>query len=278
MAVYAIGDLQGCYDEFQRLLDKLHFDPDQDRLWLTGDLVNRGPDSLKVLRQVRSLGNAAICVLGNHDLHLLARAAGVRESGKRDTLDAVLGAEDAQVLMDWLRHQPLLHHDNALGWTMVHAGLAPQWDLPTARACAAEVEAALRADDYQKFLAQLFKNRATQWHEGLDLTDRRHFAVNCLTRLRYCHPDGSLALGHSGAPGTQPKGQVPWFEVPGRQNEGMRVIFGHWSTLGPLTRPDLLALDGGCVWGGSLASARIDETPQRISWPCEGYRQPGRKG
>lgn len=277
MAVYAIGDLQGCFKEFRALLAQLQFDPEIDRVWLTGDLVNRGPDSLEVLRKVKNLGEAATYVLGNHDLHLLGRAAGVRTPSNRDSLDQVLGASDCDLLMDWLRQQPLLHHDEALGWTMVHAGLAPQWDLKTALACAREVENGLRGNDYPRFLASLFGNGADTWDPGLTAADRCRFTVNCLTRLRYCHSDGRLALGHSGAPGTQPEGQVPWFEVPDRRHAGTRVIFGHWSTLGPVAEPELLALDGGCVWGGCLAAARIDTArPRLVKLPCEGYQQPAR--
>ncbi len=277
MAVYAIGDLQGCFKEFQVLLDQLQFNPDADRLWLTGDLVNRGPDSLNVLRLVKSLGKAALCVLGNHDLHLLGRAAGIRGASNRDTLDEVLHAPDSDQLLDWLRQQPLLQHDEVLGWTMVHAGLAPQWDLAMARACAREVQDGLKGDDYPRFLESLFGNGADRWNPDLDAEERCRFTVNCLTRLRYCHADGRIALGYSGAPGSQPKGQLPWFEVPGRRHEGTRVIFGHWSTLGLRAQPGLLALDGGCVWGNCLAAARIDSAPpQLVMLPCAGYQKPAR--
>lgn len=274
MAVYAIGDIQGCYREFRAMLEKIAFDAERDHIWLTGDLVNRGPRSLEVLRLVRELGEAASCVLGNHDLHLIGRAAGIRRRGNKDTLDDVLRAPDRDELIDWLRRQPLLRHDKALGWTMVHAGLAPQWDLETARGAAQEIETGLRSDDYREFLASLSGAAPNRWHDDLGPDERRRFTVNCLTRLRYCRPDGRLALGYSGRPGTQPKRQLPWFEVPGRKHAGIRIIFGHWSTLGPMARPDLLALDGGCVWGHCLAAARIDTASELIRLPCGGYQRP----
>ena len=262
MAVFAIGDIQGCYAEFRTLLADIGFNRARDRLWLTGDLVNRGPDSLAVLRHVRDLGERACCVLGNHDLHLLAVACGARSSSRNDTLDAVLAAPDADELLDWLRRRPLLHHDADLGWTMVHAGLAPQWDVETAARCARQLEQRLERADYASFLGVLFGNDPDKWRADLRGIERLRVAANCLTRLRYCRADGSLALQYNGPPGTQPEGLVPWFDVPGRASLGSRILFGHWSTLGARTnvagessdRNDILALDGRLRLGRQAAS------------------------
>lgn len=277
MAVYAIGDLQGCYDEFRALLDRIGFDPAQDRLWLCGDLVNRGPRSLEVLRFVRALGDAAITVLGNHDLHLLALWQGRhRHSKSNDTLDSILAAPDREELMEWLRQRPLLHHDAALGWTLVHAGLAPQWDLATAQTCAREVEAALRGPDFHDFIDHMYGNEPHRWDPELHGWERLRFTVNCLTRLRYCSADGALSLAYKGAPATRPHDLLPWFDVPGRRSAGQRIVFGHWSTLGLYRGADVLALDTGCLWGGALSAARLDhpDVPV-ISLPCRGWRVPG---
>lgn len=274
MAVYAIGDIQGCYQAFKTLLAAIGFEAARDELWLTGDLVNRGPDSLAVLRYVRALGERAHCVLGNHDLHLLAVASGARHAGARDTFSAVLAAADAAELLDWLRHRPLLHHDTALGWTMVHAGLAPQWDLATAQHCAWDLERRLRRDDYASLLAMLFGDEPDLWHDGLNGLERLRFTTNCLTRLRYCSADGRLALKHKGAPGTQTEGLVPWFRMPGRVNTDLKILFGHWSTLGALAEDNLLALDGGCVWGGELVAARLDGETVLTTLACEAQQVP----
>ncbi len=274
MAVYAIGDIQGCFAEFRSLLDKTGFDPAQDELWLTGDLVNRGPDSLSVLRFVRELGDSARCVLGNHDLHLLAVGCGARRSSRRDTLEGLLAAPDAAALLDWLRHRPLLHHDESLGWTMVHAGLPPQWNLETAKRCARELEARLQRDDYANLLAVLFDDQPDIWSQTLSDIERLRFTTNCLTRLRYCEPDGRLAFKPKGAPGTAPEHLLPWFRVPGRASADMKIVFGHWSTLPPLFEPRLLALDRGCVWGGQLAAARLDGELSVLAVDCPGHQAP----
>lgn len=264
MATYAVGDLQGCDATFAALLATLDFDPSRDRLWLVGDLVNRGPDSLGVLRRVRALGETCVTVLGNHDLHLLAcaRVPGQRPR-RRDTLDAVLAAPDRDELLDWLRHQPLLHHDAALGCVMVHAGLPPAWDVATAARLAAEVEAVLRGPGCDDFLAAMYGNTPERWDPHLAGQARLRFITNALTRIRYCGPDGRLDFDEKGAPTSEQADLVPWFAVPARASRGTTVVFGHWSTL-RLSAEDaraagVLALDTGAVWGGELSAVRLED-------------------
>jgi bis(5'-nucleosyl)-tetraphosphatase (symmetrical) len=277
MAVFAIGDVQGCYDDLMRLLERIHFDEADDRLWFAGDLVNRGPDSLGVLRFVRKLGKRAVTVLGNHDLHLLAVAAGTAKPRANDTLDDILEAEDRDEYLDWLRHRPLLHHDASLGYTLVHAGLPPQWDLGLARECAQELESALRGPDPAGFFREMYGDEPHRWSDGLKGISRLRFIVNCFTRLRYCSAAGDLELKHKGAPGTQPEGCLPWFEVPDRASAGLHVLFGHWSTLGEVRRHNVYPLDTGCVWGGRLTCLRLDGDGSD-SWycvDCAGSQSPG---
>ncbi len=270
MAVYAIGDLQGCRDEFAALLDRLAFDPAHDRVWLTGDLVNRGPDSLGALRAVMGLGDAARVVLGNHDLHLLAVAHDpTRTLNAGDTLDDILSAPDRDELIGWLLRQPLLHEDPALGWTMVHAGLAPEWDLPTAAACAKEVSQALAADP-RGFFAAMYGNQPDRWEAGLTGTDRLRFTVNCLTRLRFVAADGRLLLKYKGPVAGGPAGAFPWFQVPGRKSAGQRIVFGHWSALGYYEGEGVASLDTGCVWGGALTAVRLDAPAAPVQVACRG--------
>jgi bis(5'-nucleosyl)-tetraphosphatase (symmetrical) len=260
MAVYAIGDLQGCLDPLVRLLDRIDFDPACDRLWFCGDLVNRGPASLATLRFVHSLGDSTITVLGNHDLHLLATAyGGERPLKRRDTLDEVLAAPDRQVLLDWLRRRPLLHHDPRLGYTLVHAGLPPQWDLATAQAAAAELEAVLGGDGFVRFLRQMYGDLPDLWTAELAGSDRLRYIVNAFTRMRFCRPDGSLDFNEKSAPGRAAEGLVPWYCFPGRRNAGLRIVFGHWSTLGEVEHQGAICLDTGCVWGGRLSAMRLDD-------------------
>lgn len=259
MSVYAIGDLQGCYDPLRSLLDKLRFDPGRDKLWFAGDLVNRGPQSLDALRFVKSLGNSAITVLGNHDLHLLAVDAGIKK--KTPELEPILTAPDRQELIDWLRQQPLLHHDAELGYTMVHAGLSPQWNLATAQNCAHELETVLRGEAYRDFLKVMYGDRPRKWRWWLQGDKRLRYICNCFTRIRYCTRDGKLALQEKGAPGSQAKDFVPWFEVPKRASQQLTLLFGHWSTLGAFHAPGIYALDTGCVWGGSLTALELTATP-----------------
>lgn len=259
MACYAIGDIQGCADEFTRLLDKLKFDPARDRLWLAGDLVNRGPGSLGVLRRVRELGDAAVTVLGNHDIHLLAVAYGTgRRTRPGDTLEPVLEAPDCMELMEWLRRQPLVHHDAELKWTMVHAGLPPQWDVATAQARAHEVEAELGGADPLPFLNHLFGSKPVEWDDGLKGWDRLRYIINAFTRMRYVTREGALDLKLKGEPGSQPKGSKPWYNVPKRASRGESIVFGHWSTLGLHRSADTVCLDSGCLWGGEMTALRLD--------------------
>ena len=206
MAIFAIGDVQGCYDQLRRLLERLSFNPDEDRLWFTGDLVNRGPQSLETLRYISALGERAVCVLGNHDLHLLALAAGVDRHKSTDTLDAILTAPDRDDLLHWLRLRPLLHHDATLGYTLIHAGLPPQWDLVAASACARELESVLRSPAHTDFFASMYGNQPDRWSPELSGMERLRFIINCYTRLRYCNADGALDLASKGPPGTQPAG------------------------------------------------------------------------
>lgn len=268
MSVYAIGDLQGCYDQFRELLDVLGFDPACDRLWLVGDLVNRGPNSLETLRYVRGLGDAAVTVLGNHDLTLLAIAEGFVRKHRSDHIDDVLDAPDRDELLDWLRRQPLLHHDPALGYTMIHAGLPPQWDLPLAQTCAREVETVLAGEKWRDFLANMYGNEPDRWSDTLEGWERLRFITNCLTRMRYCAPDGQLCFKSKGPPGSQPAPYEPWFSIPGRRSASMRIVFGHWSALGDREHDGVYSLDTGCLWGRRLTAMRLDGNPRKTSIPC----------
>lgn len=275
MAVYAIGDVQGCAEPLQALLGRIGFTPERDRLWFTGDLVNRGPGSLDVLRFVKSLGDAATVVLGNHDLHLLAVWAGQGHLNPGDTLDPVLEAPDVDELMHWLRRRPLLHHDPGLGYLMVHAGIAPEWDLATAIRCARELESALRGPDYVEYLGNIYGNQPDRWSESLSGYERLRYVTNVFTRMRCCDENGALRLDFKGEPGRIPAGYVPWFRVPGRRYRGPTVICGHWSALGFHDGDGILALDTGCLWGGALTAARLDGERLITSLPCEAFQQPG---
>jgi bis(5'-nucleosyl)-tetraphosphatase (symmetrical) len=277
MSIFAIGDIQGCYRELRHLLDEIRFDPAADRLWFVGDLVNRGPDSLAVLRFVRDLGDRAVTVLGNHDLHLLALAEGNRKHAAKSTLDEILSAPDREELLHWVRHRPLLHHDPSVGFTMIHAGLPPQWSLEDARNCARELETALRGPLYRVYLHEMYGNKPSVWSPDLDGLDRLRFITNCLTRLRFCREDGALALSEKGDLDSPPPGVLPWFRMPGRRTRGDRIIFGHWSTIGYLAERNVWGLDSGCLWGGALTAIRVEQsgpiTP--IQLDCEGYLEPG---
>lgn len=273
MALYAIGDVQGCYEALRRLLDKIAFDPAKDRVWFTGDLVNRGPRSLDTLRFVRGLGNAAVTVLGNHDLHLLAVAANKRKPHRKDTLDQVLAAPDSEELLNWLRRQPLLHVENGL--CLVHAGLAPQWDLATARACAADVETVLCSDGYQEFFQHMYGDAPDCWSPDLSSWERLRYATNCLTRMRYCDTLGRLELRTKGAPGSQPAHLMPWFAVPTRVPVEAEIVFGHWSTLGFYAGYGCCCLDTGCLWGGELSALRLDGRRYRVAVTCPAAQMPG---
>jgi bis(5'-nucleosyl)-tetraphosphatase (symmetrical) len=273
MAIYAIGDIQGCYDELQRLLERICFDAEKDQLWITGDLVNRGPKSLEVLRFIYGLGERAITVLGNHDLHLLAIAAGIQPLCSKDTLAPILAAPDREELITWLRYRPLLYRDPLLGITLIHAGLPPQWDISTAEARARELESVLQSPDWQDFLAHMYGDKPRSWRDDLKGWNRLRVITNCLTRLRYCDAKGQFSLKIKESPGTKTKGLIPWFEVPNRASRGERVVFGHWATLKVgVYDGSVFALDGGCVWGGRLVTLRLDsEKPQWFSVDCQEY-------
>lgn len=262
MAVYAIGDVQGCFDELLKLLDALQFDPLQDEIWLAGDLVNRGPKSADTLRFVKNLGDRAKVVLGNHDLHLLAQASSNSEYQHRlDTIDDVLLAEDREELLTWLRHQPLFYYDADLQFSMVHAGLPSQWSIAESQERAAEVEAVLRGDNWRDFFQHMYGNKPKSWSPDLTGWDRLRFITNCFTRLRYCNEDGSLALKFKGAPKDKPVKQKPWFDMPDRASANDRIVFGHWSQLGTGQYGNVFSLDSGAVWGEQLTAVRIDEPP-----------------
>jgi bis(5'-nucleosyl)-tetraphosphatase (symmetrical) len=258
MALYAIGDVQGCNDELGALLGALHFSADRDRLWFVGDLVNRGPDSLGVLRRIRSLGDAATVTLGNHDLHLLAVAFGSARVRSDDTLNETLAAPDCDTLLEWLMGRPLLHEDHTLNACLLHAGLAPQWDLMLARQCAREFESALQRDPDRLF-GRLYGDQPDRWDDDLEGEERLRFIANCFTRLRYVDADGRLMLRAKGSPKKSPSTSlIPWFEAREARWRGPRVIFGHWSTLGFINCANVTGLDTGCVWGGTLTALRLD--------------------
>jgi bis(5'-nucleosyl)-tetraphosphatase (symmetrical) len=268
MAVYAIGDVQGCLDPLRRLLTQLGFGVTRDTVWFTGDLVNRGPDSLAVLRFVRGLGAAAVTVLGNHDLHLLAVAAGAAPRKALDTLDEVLTAPDREELLAWLRGRPLLHHDAALNYTLVHAGLLPQWDLADAQRLARETERALH-ERTAEFFQHMYGNLPDHWREDLGGYARLRVIINAFTRLRFCDLEGNFDLRQKGAPGSQPPDLLPWFRVPGRRSARLRVVFGHWSALGRHCADNVIALDSGCVWGRTLTAVRLDSAaPEFFEVAC----------
>jgi bis(5'-nucleosyl)-tetraphosphatase (symmetrical) len=269
MTLYAIGDIQGCYRPFATLLDRLRFDPSRDRLWLVGDLVNRGPESLSVLRRVAELGRSVTTVLGNHDLHLLAAAAGVRPPSAGDTLQPVLAAPDADELLDWLRRRPLLHYDRAGRRALVHAGIPPEWDLDQALRRAAEVEALLRGPHWRYGLEAMYGNDPPRWTQDLEYQSRVRYTINALTRMRFCHRNGALDFERSGPPGSQPPDLVPWFDVPGRKSATTHVVFGHWSALGYVRRADITALDSGCVWGGMLTAVALEDDREPTAVACE---------
>ncbi len=269
MATYAIGDVQGCFDELQALLARVAFDARRDRLWFVGDLVNRGPKSLEVLRFVRDLGARAVSVLGNHDLHLICVFERHERPRRGDTLDQVLEAPDARELVDWLRSRPMMHVER--GYAMVHAGLLPQWTIATASALAREVEQALAAPNYGDFLAHLYGSGPETWDEALAGWDRLRVLVNAMTRMRFCTTDGRMNVRAKGR--EAPAGYRPWFEArPARAEPA--IICGHWSTLGLKLTERLAALDSGCVWGGTLSALRLDDRTL-VQLDCAGYRTPG---
>jgi len=267
LAIYAIGDVQGCLSSLQRLLDLIRFDPSTDRLWFVGDLVNRGPASAATLRFVRGLAAQAVCVLGNHDLHLLAVAAGCAKLRKDDRLADVLAAPDRDELLDWLRSRPLMHVEH--GHALVHAGLLPGWTIVRARALAEEVERSLRAADYRGLLAYMYGNRPPRWSEDLTGAARTRVLINAMTRMRVCTRDGEMDLSYKGESLELPAGRMPWFAVPERASRGTPVVFGHWAALGLVLEPDLIGLDTGCVWGRELSAVRLEDR-QLFQASCRG--------
>jgi bis(5'-nucleosyl)-tetraphosphatase (symmetrical) len=276
MARYAIGDIQGCHQPLRELLRQLRFSSDRDQLLFVGDLVNRGPESLQVLRFVRELGDNAQTVLGNHDLHLLAHHFdSSRPLREGDTLQEVLQAPDREALMEWLLERPLLLHDASRSEVVVHAGLIPQWSAQQAAQHAAAASAALRATP-EKFLAAMYGNKPNRWQDAETDAERHRFTINVLTRLRYCKADGTVNLKLKDPPDKAEAPWLPWFAHPQRQSAATRVIFGHWSTLGLLRQPGLLALDTGCVWGGALTAVNLDEEQAApVQLPCPAYQRPG---
>lgn len=264
MAVWAIGDIQGCAPEFRTLLKRIRFSADRDRLWLAGDLVNRGGASLTVLRQIYAMRDNLVVVLGNHDLHLLAMAHGVRQRRRERELKTILRAADADRLLDWLVMQPLLHIDRSVGWAMVHAGLDPRWTLTQAGKEARAVEKALRSRP-RALLKHMYGNQPAAWSDKLTGWARLRTTINVMTRMRFCDRRGRSAFSYSGTPENAPAGKYPWFEVPGRKKPSLPVVFGHWSALGLLSRRRSFGLDTGCVWGGFLTAARIDGGRRKIT-------------
>lgn len=270
--IYAIGDLQGCQTSFEELLALLPQDAD---LWLAGDLINRGPRSLDTLRQVIALGDRVTAVLGNHDLHLLAVAAGVRQAHGSDTLDDILNAPDRDALIDWVRHRPLAHFDR--GHLMVHAGVLPQWDAAQVVTLAHDVETQLRGPNWQTFLSRMFGNQPDQWREGLPDEDRRRLTINALTRLRFCTADGRIDFKLKEGADAATEDLKPWFDAPNRRTADVTVVFGHWSALGLVMRDRVLGLDTGCVWGGKLSAVKLADAPAQrdlIQIDCPQVRDP----
>lgn len=271
MATYAIGDVQGCFDELRRLLAQCAFDPQEDRLWFVGDLVNRGPKSLETLRFVRDLGERAITVLGNHDLHLVTQHEGFERPRADDTFEDVLEAPDADELVGWLRTRPMMHAEGA--YAMVHAGLLPGWSIDRAIALGREVEKALAAPGYRDFLANLYGSKPDRWTDSLSGWDRLRVIVNAMTRMRFCTAEGTMEFKAKGQ--QAPGGYRPWFDFRPRGEQA--IVCGHWSALGLKLAPQLAALDTGCVWGGALTALRLDDR-RLYQVQCEGYQQADRGG
>jgi bis(5'-nucleosyl)-tetraphosphatase (symmetrical) len=276
MATYAIGDVQGCYEELKTLLNQIKFNSDRDQLWFCGDLVNRGPKSLETLRFIRALEANAITVLGNHDLHLLATAFHHRKPGKKDTLDAILVADDSDQLIDWLRGQHLAYSENDI--TIVHAGIHPRWSIKKTMKLAREMEMLLQGDKHITFYKHMYGDKPPNWRDDLTGWSRYRFITNILTRLRYCNLDGKPALNAKGPPGSQSKDLYPWYEIPERKSKHDKIIFGHWSTLphaGKKSINNTYALDSGCLWGGALTAMRIDTEPfEYYRLDCPGAQKP----
>lgn len=274
MSTYAIGDIQGCFEPFLALLERIAFDPRRDRLWLAGDLVNRGPASLETLRYVKDLGARAVTVLGNHDLYLLMAAAGVAvRHDPDDTIAPILAAPDRDELLTWLRRQPLMHAEG--GHALVHAGLLPGWTVPRARALAAEAEGVLAGPEGGEFLHRMWGSQPSAWSDDLGGWDRLRVIINAMTRMRFCSPDGKMEFHTKGEVASAPPGYLPWFQVPGRASADHTIVCGHWSALGLRVEPGLLALDSGCLWGRELTAVRLeDRAVFQVHCGCHGAGEP----
>ena len=271
----AIGDIQGCHSAFQSLFEKLSA-PADTPLWIAGDIVNRGPDSLAALRAMVDLGPRVTAVLGNHDLHLLAVSAGIRTERPGDTIGEIVDAPDANALLDWVRHRPFAHFED--GMLLVHAGVLPQWDTTLALELADELQRALRAPDWRDTLQGLYGNEPNQWSPNLKKRDRMRVAFNAFTRLRFCTSDGTMEFKANGGPDSAPPGYLPWFDAPERRTENVTVVFGHWAALGLMLRDNIVALDSGCVWGNRLSAVRLTADPAQrtvTQVQCEACRAPG---
>jgi bis(5'-nucleosyl)-tetraphosphatase (symmetrical) len=275
VATYVIGDVQGCFEAFHELLVAIAFNPAQDRLWLAGDLVNRGENSIGMLRWCMAHDNEIVAILGNHDLHLLAVAEGFVPLHRNDTLDEILDAPDRTEVLEWLRNRPMLHREGH--WLMVHAGLLPDWPAELAESLARELEATLRGPDWRKFLKEMYGNEPRRWDTALTGQDRLRLIANAMTRLRFMHADGNMEFLHKGSLADAPTELIPWFDFPDRQNLEVQVFFGHWSTLGLLQREDAVGLDTGCLWGGRLSAFRLDDG-RLIQVDCHARRQPKVRG
>ena len=267
MSIYAIGDIQGCFDDLLRLLDKIKFDEKSDQLWFAGDLVNRGPKSLETLRFVKSLGKSAITVLGNHDLHLLSTAYKQRIPRKKDSLTQILKASDRDELLDWLRHRPLFHFNDE--FCLLHAGLPPQWTISQTKKMALEAEKIIKGDNFLAFFKVMYGDKPDKWSSELSGMEKIRFIVNCFTRIRYCDANGRLDFKYAGVVGSQPKHLIPWFMMHERKSLNKTIIFGHWSTLGFYQGHNCYGLDTGCLWGGQLTAIELGKKIARTSINCE---------
>jgi bis(5'-nucleosyl)-tetraphosphatase (symmetrical) len=270
MSIYAIGDIQGCFDQLQRLLDIIEFDNKKDQLWFCGDLVNRGPKSLETLRFVKDLGNAAITVLGNHDLHLLATANQQKKAKPKDSFNPILAAPDKEELLDWLRYRPLFHYND--DFCLIHAGLPPQWSFKKIKKMAKKAEQVLQSPEYVTFLKGMYGNKPDTWSKDLSGMDEIRFIINCFTRMRYCEANGKLDFDNKGPLGSQPKNLMPWFELPNRESANLKIIFGHWSALGFYQKNNCFCIDTGCLWGGQLTALKLGKEMKRISVDYSGKK------
>ena len=264
MSTYAIGDIQGCYTELQNLLNEINFNEKNDQLWFAGDLVNRGPKSLQTLRFIKSLGASAKIVLGNHDLHLIAASKNIRPISNKDTIKEILTADDAAELINWLKSRPLLFTDTDLGFTMVHAGIAPQWTMDTAKNFAKECESILQNEKIDDFLMHMYGDTPNIWSDSIEGYARQRFIINCFTRIRFCTINGTLDLDVKVAPGSQKKSLIPWYALPNRKTIDNKIIFGHWSTIhlgveNNFKKYNVYPVDTGCLWGGQLTAMRLDD-------------------